>query len=50
MREKGVENIFEEIVSENSPNLGREIDIQVQEAESSKQDEPKEFHTTAYNN
>ena len=30
-REKGPENLFEKIVVENFPNLGKETDIQVQE-------------------
>ena len=33
-REKGVENVFEEIMAGNFPNLIKERDIQVQEAES----------------
>ena len=28
-REKGIENVFEEIMAENFPNLKRETDIQV---------------------
>ena len=32
-REKGMENIFEEIMAENFPNLKKEINIQVQEAQ-----------------
>ena len=31
-REKGAENIFEGVIAENFPNLGKETDIQVQEA------------------
>ena len=31
-REKGPEKIFEEIIVENFPNMGKEIDTQVQEA------------------
>ena len=34
----------------NSPNLVKEIDIEVQEAQSPKQDEPKEAHTKIYHN
>ena len=30
-REKGAENLFEKIIAENFPNLGKETDIQVQE-------------------
>ena len=32
-REKGVESIFEDMITENFPNLGKETDIQVQEAQ-----------------
>ena len=32
-REKRSENIFEDITAENFPNLGKETDIQVQEAQ-----------------
>ena len=31
--EKEIEKLFEKTVKENSPNLGKEIDIQVQEAQ-----------------
>ena len=31
-REKGVENVFEEIMAENFPNLKKETNIQIQEA------------------
>ena len=31
-REQGTENVFEEIMAENSPNLKKETDIQIQEA------------------
>ena len=31
-REKGVENLYKEIMAEKLPNLGKEIDILVQEA------------------
>lgn len=34
----------------NTSNLIKEIDIQVQKAESSKQDKPKETHTKKYQN
>ena len=43
-REKGAENLFEEIVTENVPNLVKETDTQVQEAERPIKDEPKETH------
>ena len=32
-RGKGAENLFEEIIAENFPNLGMEADIQIQEAQ-----------------
>ena len=32
-REEGAENLSEEIIAENFPNLGKEADIQVQEAQ-----------------
>lgn len=32
-REKGAENIFEDIITENFPYLGKDTDIQIQEAE-----------------
>ena len=31
-REKGADGLFKEIISENFPNLGKELDIQVHEA------------------
>ena len=40
-REKGPEKIFEEIISENFPNMGKEIINQVQEAQSPRQDNPR---------
>ena len=32
-KEQGIENLFEKIMKENFPNLVKEIDIQVQEAQ-----------------
>ena len=32
-REKRIENVFEEIIAENFPNLKKETDIKVQEAQ-----------------
>ena len=32
-REKGIENVFEEIMAENFPNLKKETGIQVQETQ-----------------
>ena len=48
-REKGPEKIFEEIIAENFPNMGKEIVNQVQEAESPRQDKPKEEHMETHN-
>ena len=36
-RKKGAEDTFEYIRAENFPNLGKEIDIQIQEAQSTQQ-------------
>ena len=47
-REKGPENLSEEITAENFPNLMKETDIQVQVTQSPKQDEPKETHTKVH--
>ena len=46
-KEEGQEtgNIFEKIMKENFPNLLKEIDMQVQEAQSPKQDGCKEAHS-----
>ena len=48
--EQEIENLFEKIMKKNFPNLVKEIDIQVQEAQSPKQDGPKEDHTKTYHN
>ena len=49
-REKGHEKIFEEIIVENFPNMGKEIATQVQEAQSPIQDKPKEKHAETHSN
>ena len=41
-REQEIKNLFQEIMSKNFPNLMKEINIQAQEVQSPKQDEPKE--------
>ena len=42
-REKGLENISEEVIAENFPNTGKEIVKHIQEAQkSARQDKPKE--------
>ena len=43
--EQKIENLFEKIMKENFPNLVKEIDIQVQKAQSPKQVGPKYDHT-----
>jgi len=43
-KKKGYEKIFEEIIVENLPNMEKEIVNQVQEAQSPKQEKPKEKH------
>ena len=46
-----IENLFENIMKENFPNLTKEIDFQeVQEVESPKEVGPKEEHTKAHHN
>ena len=37
-------------MKENFPNLEKEIDIKVQEAQSPNQDEPKKAHTKTHHN
>ena len=48
--EQEIENLFEKIMKENFPNLVKEIDMQVQEAQSPKLDGCKEDHSTTYHN
>ena len=48
--EQKIENLFEKLMKENFPNLVKEIDIQVQEAQSPKQAGPKEEHTKTHHN
>ena len=43
--ERDPEKLSEEIIAENFPNTGKEIINQVQEAQSPRQDKPKEEHT-----
>ena len=49
-REKGSEKTFEEIIIENFLNMGKEIATQVQEAQSPRQDKPKEKHAETHSN
>ena len=48
--EQEIRHLFEKIMKENFPNLVKEIDIQVQEAQSPKQAGPKEEHTKTHHN
>ena len=49
-KKKGTQKIFEEIIVENFPNMGKEIVNQVQEAQSPIQDKPKEKHAKTHIN
>ena len=49
-KKKGSEKISEEIISENFPNMGKEIVNQVQEARSPIQDKSKEKHAKTHIN
>ena len=45
-----IKNLFENIMKENFPNLAKEIDMQVQEAQSPKEIGSKEKHTKTHHN
>ena len=49
-KEQEIENLFKKIMTENFLNLAKDINIQVQEAASPKQDEHKEAHTKIHHN
>ena len=49
-KEQENRNLFEKIMKENFPNLVKEIDMQVQEAQSPKQDGCKEAHCKTHHN
>ena len=49
-KEQETGNLFEKIMKENFPNLVKEIDMQVQEAQSPKQDGCKEAHSKIHHN
>ena len=49
-RNQEIGNLFEKTMEENFHNLVKEIDIQVQEAESPKQDGHKEDHNKTHHN
>ena len=48
-KQKGIENIFEEIVVENFSNV-KETDIKIRSTETPKQVEPKQTHTKTHYN
>ena len=49
--EQEIENLLEQAMKENFPNLAKEIDVQeVQEAQSPKEAGPKEEHTKKHHN
>ena len=49
-KKKGYENVFEEIIVENFPNMEKETVSEVQEAQSPIQDKSKEKHAKAHIN
>ena len=49
-KKKGYKKMLEEIIVENFPNMEKEIVNQVQEAQSSIQDKPKEKHAKTHTN
>ena len=49
-KKKGTEKIFEEIIVENFPNMGKEIVNQVQEAQSHIEDKSNEKHSQTHIN
>ena len=48
--EQEIENLFEKIMKENFPNWVKEIDTQVQEAQSPNYDGCKEAHSKTHHN
>ena len=49
-KEREIGNLFEKIMKENFPNLVKEIDMQVQKAQSPKQDGCEETHSKTHPN
>ena len=48
-KDQEIENLFEQIMKENFPNLVKKMDFQeVQEAQSPKEDGPKEEYSKAH--
>ena len=48
--DQGIENLFEKVTMENSPNLMREKVTQIQATQSPKQEEPREAHCKTHHN
>ena len=48
--EQEIKTLFEKLMKENFPNMVKEIDIQVQEAQSPKQEGPREDHAKIHHN
>lgn len=49
-KDKRIKNLSEEIMTENFPNLLKEIDIQIQEVYSLKPNESKDAHNKTHHN
>ena len=49
-KEQEIGNLFEKLMKENFPNLVKEIDMQVQEAQSPKQNGHKEAYSKTHHN
>ena len=49
-KEQEIGNLFEKIMKDNFPNLVKEIDMQIQEAQCPKQVGSKEDHTKTHHN
>ena len=47
-KDQEIENLFEKIMKENFPNVAKEIDTQLQGAQSFKEVGPKEEHTKTH--
>ena len=49
-RQKGLEKLFEEIIVENFPNMGKETVTKVQEMQKPRQDKHKDKHDKTHSN
>ena len=48
--EQGIENLFEKVMMENFPNLRKERVTRIQQTQSPKQEEPKDYHCKTHHN